>query len=179
MESASSQHRLRADADADLGHNPMPSDPDHPVNALPLIESVTVTSSPVAPNYYGPGETIQFTATFSIPVQVTGDPQLRFNIGSTPGDNDLASFVRVDEGNKVIFEYVIGASEDDDNGIFLLGGDDVFRLDADDSIVAQWDNSKNAVLTDVPRLGAARRAPHRPEPAPGQHRCHLNPHERP
>ena len=146
------QHRLRADADADLGHNQMPSDPDHPVNAQPVIESVTVTSSPVADKYYGPGETIQFTATFSIAVQVTGDPQLQFNIGSTM-DDDLASYVRVDEGNKVIFEYVVGTTEHDDDGIFLLGPDDVIRLDSNDSIVAQWNSSKNAILTPVPRLG--------------------------
>ena len=73
---------LRASADADLSHNAIPTAPDHQVNTPPLLRSIRVTSKPEAPNWYGPGETIQFTAEFTMPVTVTGDPEFAFSITS-------------------------------------------------------------------------------------------------
>ena len=138
------QHALRALAAADLSHNAIDNDPAALVNPRAVVESVRVTSRPAAPNWYGPGETIQITARFSIPVRVTGDPRFRFNI-STPSGTEQADFVRVEDDRNVIFEYLIGTTEEDTDGIWIPRSQDSFNLDSDDAIVADYD-SRDAVL---------------------------------
>ena len=69
---------------ADLDHNADSNNPDRLVNAAPTVTSVRNTSSPVAPNWYTTGETIEITVTFSIPITVAGDPVFRFAL-SSPG----------------------------------------------------------------------------------------------
>ena len=73
-------YALHGYADADLSNNRVINDGMHRVNAVSQIVSRRVSSKPIAPNWYGPGEKIQFTLEFSLPVTVVGDPQLQFNV---------------------------------------------------------------------------------------------------
>ena len=114
-----------------------------------------VTSRPVAPNWYGPGEQIQFTVGFSLPVTVVGDPQLEFNV-TTPGpQNEFASYLSGSGTRELVFSYTVGTGDDDDDGIW--SGADSLRLDGDDSITGVY-NGLDAVL-DHSALGT--RSSHR------------------
>ena len=73
-------YALHGYADADLSNNRVINDGMHRVNAVSQIVSRRVSSKPIAPIWYGPGELIQFTLGFSLPVTVVGDPQLDFNV---------------------------------------------------------------------------------------------------
>ena len=143
------QHTLRAYADADLSHNAISTDAGHRVNARPLVRSVRVTSKPEAPNWYGPGETIQFTAEFSMPVAVTGDPEFEFSISS--GDTDERASSASAMGNELVFEYVVTTTDDDSDGIWIGDHTRTFKLDSDDSIEGAH-NGRAAVL-DHPEVG--------------------------
>ena len=137
------EHVLRAHADADLSHNAIPTAPSHRVNASPLVRSIRVTSRPEAPNWYGPGETIQFTAEFTMPVTVTGDPEFEFSITSGT-TNERATYISATE-NRVVFEYTVSATDDDPDGIWIGDHIRTFRLDGDDTIVGAG-NGRTAVL---------------------------------
>ena len=143
---------LQTYADADLSHSHIKDQSNHNVNAAPRIVSRGVTSRPVAPNWYGPGEHIEFTIGFSLPVTVVGDPQLEFNV-TTPGpENEYASYVRGSGTRELVFSYTVGTGDDDPDGIFL--GPDSLRLDGDDSITGVYigldavlDHSRAGTLT--------------------------------
>ena len=150
------QHALRAYADADLSHNAISTAPSHRVNARSLLRSVRVTSKPEAPNWYGPGETIQFTAEFTLPVTVTGDPEFAFSITSGGSTHARATYIGTTE-NRIVFEYTISTTDDDSNGIWIGDHTDTLRLDGDDAIVGV-SNGRTAVL-DHPEIG--RLASHR------------------
>ena len=147
------RNALRGYADADLSHRGIDNDRERHVNAAPRVVSRGVTSRPVAPNWYGPGEQIQFTVEFSLPVTVVGDPQLEFNV-TTPGpQSEFASYVRGSGTTELVFSYTVGAGDDDPDGIFL--GPDSLRLDSDDAITSVY-NGLDAVL-DHSRAGALTR----------------------
>ena len=150
------QHALRAYADADLSHNAISTAPSHRVNARSLLRSVRVTSKPEAPNWYGPGETIQFTAEFTLPVTVTGDPEFAFSITSGGSTHARATYIGTTE-NRIVFEYTISTTDDDSDGIWIGDHTDTLRLDGDDAIVGV-SNGRTAVL-DHPEIG--RLASHR------------------
>ena len=137
------RHALQGYADADLSHRGIDNDREHHVNAAPRIVSRQVSSRPVAPNWYGPGELIQFTVEFSLPVTVFGDPQLEFNV-TTPGpQNEFASYVRGSGTTELVFSYTVGAGDDDDDGIYWSSNS--LRLDSDDVISSVY-NSLEPVL---------------------------------
>ena len=77
------RNALEGYADADLSNRPTRDDQARRVNAAPRVVGRRVSSSPLAPPWYGPGEQIQFTVEFSLPVTVAGDPELEFNV-TTP-----------------------------------------------------------------------------------------------
>ena len=114
--------------------------------ALPRIVSRQVTSRPVAPTWYGPGEQIQFTVGFSLPVTVVGDPQLEFNV-TTPGpQNEYASYLSGSGTRELVFSYTVGTGDDgddDDDGIYWSSNS--LRLDSDDAITGVH-NGLDAVL---------------------------------
>ena len=124
---------LRGYADADLSHRGgSGGDQIHPVNAAPQVSSHRVSSSPAVPPWYGPGEQIQFTVEFTLPVTVVGDPQLEFRI-TTPGpQNEFASYLSGSGTTELVFSYTVLAVDDDADGIYWE--DDTIRLDSDDSI---------------------------------------------
>ena len=123
---------LRGYADADLSNNRVINDPQHRVNAVSQIVSRRVSSKPIAPPWYGPGEKIQFTLGFSLPVAVVGDPQIEFSI-TTPGPhNEFASYLSGSGTKELVFSYTVLTVDDDNDGIWLNA--DSLRLDSDDSI---------------------------------------------
>ena len=150
------QHALRAYADADLSHNAISTDGGRRVNARPLLRSIRVTSKPEAPNWYGPGETIQFTAEFTMPVTVAGDPEFAFSITSGGSTRARATYISATE-NKVVFEYTVSTTDDDSDGIWIGDHTDTLRLDGDDTIVGA-SNGRTAVLdhAEIGRLASHR-----------------------
>ena len=125
-------YALHGYADADLSNNRVINDGMHRVNAVSQIVSRRVSSSPIAPPWYGPGEKIQFTFGFSLPVAVVGDPQLEFSITMPGPQNEFASYLSGSGSNELVFSYTVLAVDDDDDGIWLDA--DSLRLDSDDSI---------------------------------------------
>ena len=122
---------LQGYADADLSNNRVINDPEHLVNAVSQIVSRRVSSKPIAPMWYGPGEKIQFTLGFSLQVTVVGDPQLEFNV-SVPDGPEFMSYESGSDTKELVFSYTVGTSDDDDDGIWW--DDAALRLDSDDSI---------------------------------------------
>ena len=125
-------YALHGYADADLSNNRVINDGMHRVNAVSQIVSRRVSSKPIAPNWYGPGEKIQFTFGFSLPVAVVGDPQLEFSITMPGPQNEFASYLSGSGSNELVFSYTVLAVDDDDDGIWLDANR--LRLDSDDSI---------------------------------------------
>ena len=126
---------LRGYADADLSYRTLEDDakrPAHAVNAAPRLVNHRVTSKPVAPIWYGPGEQIEFTMTFSLPVTVTGDPQLEFSVSIPEPQNEFASYASGSGTRELVFAYTVTTADDDHDGIWW--GADSLRLDSDDTI---------------------------------------------
>ena len=123
---------LRGYADAELSNNRVINEPDHRVNAVSQIVSRRVSSKPIAPNWYGPGEKIQFTLEFSLPVTVVGDPQLQFNVTTSVSDDEFASYESGSGSDTLVFSYTVLTAADDSDGIWWNA--DSLRLDSDDSI---------------------------------------------
>ena len=122
---------LRGYADADLSNNRVINDPQHRVNAVSQIVSRRVSSKPIAPPWYGPGEKIQFTLGFSLPVTVVGDPELEFNV-TVPEGSEFMSYESGSGTKELIFSYTVGTSDDDSDGIWW--SENSLQLDSDDSI---------------------------------------------
>ena len=120
---------------------------DHRVNAAPGIASIEVTSTPVAPRYYGPSEDINITVTFDTPVTVTGNPEFEFSLGNSGETRNVRAQYNADLSTTtdVVFTYTVLPTDEDSNGIFLHDGTNSFKLDTDDSI--QDANNKDAILT--------------------------------
>ena len=137
---------------ADLDHNADSNNPDQRVNAAPTITSIRYTSTPVAPRWYTAGETIEITATFSLPIIVTGDPKLRFEIGTgsaSGADRDATYVATASSTNTMVFQYTVLATDEDTDGIFVDHGNNTILLDADDSIKdgIRAMGKKDAILT--------------------------------
>ena len=124
-------YALHGYADADLSNNRVINDGMHRVNAVSQIVSRRVSSSPIAPRWYGPGEKIQFTFEFSLPVTVVGDPQLEFNV-TTPAGSEFMSYESGSGTKELVFSYTVLAVDDDADGIWWSVNS--IRLDSDDSI---------------------------------------------
>ena len=124
---------------------PIPLSTDFVVNPPPVITKVEVTSTPqAATDTYGLGEDIEFTVEFSEAVTVTGDVTFRF---SAAGIREA----RLKSGNgtdELVFAYTVQATDDDDNGIFVLnhtGDNQSFNLGTVQSIIGV-DTGLDAVL---------------------------------
>ena len=125
-------YALHGYADADLSNNRVINDGEHRVNAVSQIVSRQVSSKPIAPTWYGPGELIQFTLGFSLPVTVVGDPQLQFNVTTSVSDDEFASYESGSGSDTLVFSYTVLTADDDSDGIWWNA--DSLRLDSDDSI---------------------------------------------
>ena len=137
------RNALRAYADADLSHRGISAELTHQVNAVARVLSHRVSSTPLAPIWYGPGEQIQFTIEFSLPVTVVGDPQLEFSVTTPAPQNEFATYLSGSGDRELVFSYTVLTGDDDPDGIFW--GANSLQLDTDDSITAVH-NSQDAVL---------------------------------
>ena len=154
-------YALHGYADADLSNNRVINDRMHRVNAVSQIVSRRVSSSPIAPMWYGPGELIQFTVEFSLPVTVVGDPELEFNV-TTPEGSEFMSYESGSGSDTLVFSYTVLAVDDDSDGIWWSANS--LRLDSDDSITGLV----NGLDANLDHTALNKREPsHRPEPASG------------
>ena len=108
---------LRGYAGADLSHYGITNDQTSHVNAAPRVVSQRVSSSPLANLRYGPGEKIQFTMEFSLPVTVVGNPRLEFDIDTPAPQNEFASYLSGSGTKELVFSYTVQEVDDDSNGI--------------------------------------------------------------
>ena len=129
------RNAIRGYANADLSHRGITNGREHHVNAVPQLLSHRVSSNPAVPPWYTAGGRIEFTLEFSLPVTVVGDPQLEFNV-ATPADNELASYVSGSGTKELVFSYLVGAVDDDPDGISW--NENSLRLDGDDSITGNF-----------------------------------------
>ena len=148
------RNALRGYADADLSHRGgSGGDQIHPVNLAPQVSSHRVSSSPAVPPWYGPGEQIQFTVEFTLPVTVVGDPQLEFSITTPEPANEFASYLSVSGTTELVFSYTVLAIDDDPDGISWHANS--LQLDSDDSITgtlnglgASLEHPETGILAD-------------------------------
>ena len=140
---------------ADLTHTELGRQDNHKVDGTRSIVSVAVTSTPqLETDTYGAGETIEFTVTFNVAVDVTGDPVLEFLLDGS--EVRQASDVSGSGTTTLVFSYTVVSGDDDDNGLFIRDESDYnnpdgpVRLDSNDEIEFK-DTS-----TDVPLYWAGR-----------------------
>ena len=138
------RNALQGNADADLSHRGIAAELTRQVNAAPRLLSHRVTSSPVALGYYGPGEQIQFTLEFSLPVTVVGAPRLEFSVTTPSPQNEFATYLSGSGTRELVFSYTVGTAFDVLHGIEW--GADSLRLDNADSITGLY-NGLAARLT--------------------------------
>ena len=138
------QNALRGYADADLSHYGITNDQTSHVNATPRVVSQRVSSSPLARLRYGPGEKIQFTVEFSLPVTVVGNPRLEFNIDTPAPQNEFASYLSGSDTKELVFSYTVLTVDDDTNGI-EWGANSLRLVDGVDEINGVY-NSLDAIL---------------------------------
>ena len=132
----------------------------HKVDGARSIRSVAVTSTPVVEtDTYGEGETIRFTVTFNLAVNVTGDPVLTFALGNSGQSRDVdAAYESGSGAAALVFGYTVEPGDVDDNGVFLRDEEDFdnpdgpVRLDTGDSITFA------GTSTDVPLYWQGRRS---------------------
>ena len=135
---------LRGYAYADLSHYGITNDQTSHVNAAPRVISQRVSSSPLARLRYGPGEKIQFTMEFSLPVTVVGNPRLEFNIDTPAPQNEFASYLSGSGTKELVFSYTVQEVDDDSNGI-EWGANSLRVVDGVDEINGVY-NGLDAIL---------------------------------
>ena len=124
---------------ADLDHSGPGTQSDHKVDGTRSIVSVAVTSTPrLETDTYGAGETIEFTVTFTVPVDAAGTPVLELLFDGS--EVRQAGLVSGDGTRALVFGYTVVSGDDDDNGLFLRDESDYnnpdgpVRLDSGDTI---------------------------------------------
>ena len=130
------------DTAADLDHTGLPVQSGHKVDGSRSIVSVAVSSTPqLESDTYGAGETIQFTVTFNVAVDVDGDPVLKFVLGNSGQVREVdAAYVTGGGGTALVFGYTVVSTDVDNNGIYLRDEQDYdspdgpVRLDSNDEI---------------------------------------------
>ena len=81
-----------------------------------LLQSLDLTSPAI--KTYRVGEFIEFTATFSLPVTVTGVPTLALIIGTLAKD---AKYISGSGTNTLVFRYTVANNDNDNDGIEFAG----------------------------------------------------------
>ena len=106
----------RDDADVDIDPHAWegPREFDHSVDHRPFIVAMSITSDPGVDQTYRIDDTIRWETTWSIPVTVSGSPNLKVNIGQTIKDAPYADGSRTDT---LGFEYEVQAGDADADGV--------------------------------------------------------------
>ena len=135
--------------EADLTHAELGMQSGHKVDGSRSIVQMAVTSTPLLTSsggstpdtYGGAGETIRFTVTFNVAVDVTGDPVFTFELGNSGAAREVDAAYESGSGTaELVFGYAVVSTDMDGNGISLVGGSDLagrdspVDLDTDDSI---------------------------------------------
>ena len=135
--------------EADLTHAELGMQSGHKVDGSRSIVQMAVTSTPLLTSsggstpdtYGGAGETIRFTVTFNVAVDVTGDPVFTFELGNSGAAREVDAAYESGSGTAaLVFGYAVVSTDMDGNGISLVGGSDLagrdspVDLDTDDSI---------------------------------------------
>ena len=130
------------------------ADNDEPAIASRIV-SYRVTSVPIAGRWYGPGEQIQFTIEFSLPVTVVGAPELEFTVHTSASGfpTERASYLSGSGSNMLVFAYTVGTDYDDTNGIAWKGRS--LRLGGGVDKIIGLDNSLDADLRHNPHVPIA------------------------
>ena len=81
-----------------------------------VTTEVTLSSRPIADSTYKSGETIQATVAFSMPVTVTGMPQLALSVGT---QTLQATYVQGTGTRRLVFEYMVRSGDADSDGIAI------------------------------------------------------------
>ncbi|MYB18722.1 MAG: PKD domain-containing protein [Holophagales bacterium] len=106
------------------------------VAAAPSVSRVTLFGNPLSGDTYARGEKLYASVHFSVPVRVTGSPQLALTIGA---NTRQAAFDHVYTFDYVlIFSYTVQAADTDTDGVGIAadsldlnGGAIVFSVDSD------------------------------------------------
>ena len=95
------------------------------VTAATIVDT-QITSTPDAlSDTYGLDEIIEFTVTYDVAVDVMGTPQFPMNLGQSPsGSPEYADYADGTGTTEITFEWVVAATDEDTNGIFLYGDTD-------------------------------------------------------
>ena len=100
--------------------------------------TVAVTSAPLLTAFgsttedtYGRREIIEIEVTASEAVEVIGDPEFRFTIGTDPV---RAAYDRGSSATRLVFTYTVQAGDMDGDGIEIGDGSTTFELDSNDRI---------------------------------------------
>ena len=107
------------------------------IDETPSVTAVTVSSTPAAGETYLGGEAIEFTATFTAPVTVTGTPTFAFMLGE---ETRQAAYARGSDTAELVFSYTVQAGEIDTDGIswsanaLALGGGTVRLTTTDPNV---------------------------------------------
>ena len=89
------------------------------------ITDTQITSTPIAlSNTYGFGETIEFTVTYDIEVDVTGDPRFPMNLDVPTTAPEFADYAGGTGTREIVFNWIVAATDIDANGIFFFGNSD-------------------------------------------------------
>ena len=86
----------------------------HSVDNRPFIVAMSITSEPGADQTYRIDDTIRWETTWSIPVTVSGSPNLKVNIGQTTKDAPYADGSRT---KTLAFEYKVLLGDADADGV--------------------------------------------------------------
>ena len=133
--------------------------PDLKVNPNPRLTNIEITSDPRSgsdSDTYGSREVIEFTATFDVPVTVTGDATegnvtLKFFIGEGLWDQneryaDLSTSDGTEQTEQLVFTYTVNSLDVPRDGgvVFINPSNDVdshppFELEGDQSIQGRLD----------------------------------------
>ena len=91
--------------------------------SLALVGTSTeITSSPDSGDTYRYGETIEFSITFSAPLEVEGSRHLSLRVGSDDSDAWRGATYQTGSGtNTLVFGYTVQTGDLDDSGITMLG----------------------------------------------------------
>ena len=114
----------------------------------PTVASVAVTSTPLAEtDTYGAGEQIEFTVTFSEPVEVSASPpHFEFALGPSGNTEDKQATYQGGSGTTaLVFAYTVLAADSDDDGIWIGSDSRTLKLDSGEYIRAV-DDEASAIL---------------------------------
>ena len=90
----------------------------------PTVTSTAVTSTPDSGDTYGADELIIITVTFDESVCADGGPKVPINLSESPtGGPEYANYLDGSGSTMLRFVYLVGATDEDTNGIFLYGPD--------------------------------------------------------